>query len=187
MNTQNLIIYRYPIMYQILKELEKDLNFRIIKTLNENSLEKETENLKDYLVITKIKLANTDNQLLLENAPIKIIKLMEIINIEFLKLHFNKQSKIKINQYVVNLNSREMFLNNTKLKLTEKEVNTIIYLSNSGKPVSISELQKNVWQYKSDIETHTVETHIYRLRKKIMSIFCDENFIINNKNGYQIK
>ena len=80
-----------------------------------------------------------------------------------------------------------MRINNSKLKLTEKEINTITYLSNSNKPVSIDELQKNVWSYQSDIETHTVETHIYRLRKKILTTFNDNNFITSEKNGYQIK
>ena len=79
-----------------------------------------------------------------------------------------------------------MLINNTKLKLTEKEINTIIYLSKSNKPVSIDELQEKVWSYQSDIETHTVETHIYRLRKKILKIFNDNEFIVSKKNGYQI-
>jgi DNA-binding response OmpR family regulator len=80
-----------------------------------------------------------------------------------------------------------MLIDSTKLKLTEKEINTIIYLSKSNKPVNINELQKKVWSYQSDMETHTVETHIYRLRKKILSAFNDEEFIISKKNGYQIK
>jgi DNA-binding response OmpR family regulator len=80
-----------------------------------------------------------------------------------------------------------MLSKDRKLKLTEKEVNTIIYLSQVNKPTSIEELQMNVWGYQSDIETHTVETHIYRLRKKILKNFNDENFILSKKNGYQIK
>ena len=80
-----------------------------------------------------------------------------------------------------------MLKNNIKLKLTEKEINTITYLSKSEKPVSIQELQEKVWSYQSDIETHTVETHIYRLRKKILNTFNDKDFIISEKNGYQIK
>ena len=83
--------------------------------------------------------------------------------------------------------SKEFKADNKKLKLTEKEVNTIIYLSKKMKTVSIKELQKNVWRYQSNIETHTVETHIYRLRKKISEIFKDEDFIVSKKNGYQIK
>ena len=80
-----------------------------------------------------------------------------------------------------------MLINGTKLKLTEKEINTITYLSKSKKPVSIDELQAKVWSYQPDIETHTVETHIYRLRKKILKTFNDNEFIISKKNGYQIK
>ena len=79
-----------------------------------------------------------------------------------------------------------MLANNTRLKLTEKEINTITYLSKSNKPVSIEELQEKVWSYQSDMETHTVETHIYRLRKKILNTFKDNEFIISKKNGYQI-
>ena len=109
------------------------------------------------------------------------------MNIEFLKLQFNNQSEMKINNYSIDMNSREMIINNTKLKLTEKEINTITYLFKSKKPVSIDELQSEVWSYHSDIETHTVETHIYRLRKKILNIFNDKEFIISKKNGYQIK
>ena len=109
------------------------------------------------------------------------------MNVQFLKLQFNEQSEIIINDYIINLNSREILLGNIKLKLTEKEINTIIYLSKSNKPVSIDELQEKVWTYQSDIETHTVETHIYRLRKKISSTFEDNEFIISKKNGYQIK
>ena len=73
------------------------------------------------------------------------------------------------------------------LKLTEKEINIIKFLSKSNKPVSVNELQNKVWSYQSDIETHTVETHIYRLRKKILKTFNDNKFIISKKNGYQIK
>ena len=94
---------------------------------------------------------------------------------------------MKVNNYTIDLNSREILNKETRLKLTEKEINTIIYLSKSNKPVSIDELQDKVWSYQSDIETHTVETHIYRLRKKILNTFNDNEFIISKKNGYKIK
>ena len=92
-----------------------------------------------------------------------------------------------VGSYVIDLNSREIVLNNVKLKLTEKEINTITYLSKSNNPVSVEELQEKVWSYQSGIETHTVETHIYRLRKKILNTFDDNAFIVSGKNGYQIK
>ena len=113
--------------------------------------------------------------------------MIEKLNVEFLKLQFNEQSQVIISNYTIDINSRKMFSNNVSLKLTEKEVNTIIYLSKTNKPISINELQSKVWDYHSDIETHTVETHIYRLRKKISKNFLDDNFIISKNNGYQIK
>jgi len=143
--------------------------------------------LNNYLIISNKKYPNNINQLVLENSPIKIFKLVEKINIEFLKIQFSSQSEVKVKNYIIDLNSREMLINNIKLKLTEKEINTITYLSKSSKPVSIDELQEKVWSYQSDIETHTVETHIYRLRKKILKTFNDNEFIISERNGYQIK
>ena len=187
MITQNLIIYKFNTLYHILVELGLDLNFKITFVDSDKSLKEKVKNHSNYLIISNKNYLNLDNQFVLENTPIKISQLVEKINIEFLKLQFNNQSQMKVNNYNINLNSREMIINDTRLKLTEKEINTIIYLSKSKKPVSIDELQAKVWSYQSDIETHTVETHIYRLRKKILNTFNDKEFIISKKNGYQIK
>ncbi|MDA9733213.1 winged helix-turn-helix domain-containing protein [Candidatus Pelagibacter sp.] len=187
MSDQNLIIYKFSGLYQILEELGLDLNFKITYVDNENYLSDSVKNLTNYLVISNKKYLSIDNQFVLDNGPVNIFKLLEKINIEFLKLKFNSQSKVKVNDYIIDLNSREMLIKDNKLKLTEKEINTITYLSKSNKPVSIDELQERVWSYQSDIETHTVETHIYRLRKKILNKFNDKDFIISEKNGYQIK
>jgi hypothetical protein len=184
---QSLIIYKFTLLYHILEELGLDLNFEISFVESENSLNNKVKNLNNYLIISNKKYSNISNQFVLENIPISISKLVEKINIEFLKIQFNSQSQVKLNNYTIDLNSREMLIDSTKLKLTEKEINTIIYLSKSNKPVSIHELQEKVWSYQFDIETHTVETHIYRLRKKILNTFNDNEFIISKKNGYQIK
>ena len=187
MSTQNLIIYKFNELYHILEELGLDLNFNIDYADSENSLNEKVKNSNNHLIISKKKYSDISNQFILDNTPVKIFKLIEKINIEFLKIQYNNQSKVKVNNYTIDLNSREMLTDNTKLKLTEKEINTITYLSKSNKPISIDELQENVWSYQSDIETHTVETHIYRLRKKILNTFDDNEFIISKKNGYQIK
>jgi hypothetical protein len=185
--TQNLIIYKFNSLYHILEELGLDLNFKIIFADTKDSLKDKVINHNNSLIITNTLHADIGNHFVLDDSPINIFKLVEKINIEFLKLQFNNQSQMKVNNYSINLNSREMLKNNTKLKLTEKEINTINYLSKSNRPVSIDELQAKVWSYQSDIETHTVETHIYRLRKKILNSFNDKEFIISKKNGYQIK
>ena len=187
MSIQNLIIYNFSSLYHILEEIGLDLNFNIISVDNENSLNEQVSNLNNYLVISNKRHLNISNQFVLDKIPINIFKLVEKINIEFLKIQFNSQSEVIVNKYIIDLNSREMLINNKKLKLTEKEINTITYLSKSNKPVSIDELQEKVWSYQSDMETHTVETHIYRLRKKILNTFNDNEFIISKKNGYQIK
>ena len=186
MSVQNLIIYKFKGLYQILDELNSDLNINVISLDNEKSLKEKIKHLNSFLIISNKKYLSLNNQFILENKPIKIFKLIEKINIEFLKYQFNNQSDVKVGSYVIDLNSREIVSKNVKLKLTEKEINTIIYLSKSNNPVSVEELQEKVWSYQSDLETHTVETHIYRLRKKILKTFNDNDFIISKKDGYHI-
>jgi hypothetical protein len=186
-SVQNLIIYKFSTLYQILEEISSDLNFNISFVDNENSLNDKINNLNHYLIASNKKYSYVDAQFVLNNLPINIFKLVEKINIEFLKQQFSSQSKFQISKYTIDLNSRELLLNSLKLKMTEKEINTIIYISKSNKPIRIDELQEKVWGYQSEIETHTVETHIYRLRKKILNTFNDNDFIISKKDGYQIK
>ena len=186
MNNQTLIVYQFSTLHQILKELHHIFNFDIVEAENSQLLKTKIKDLKNYIIITKKNVLNLEHQVIFNFGPVKIYKLVEIINIELMKKNFNIQSSISIKSYTINQNSREMSSKDKNLKLTEKEVNTIIYLSKFKKPVNSEELEKNVWQYQSNIETHTVETHIYRLRKKILRKFNDDNFIISKKNGYQI-
>jgi len=186
-NIQNLIIYKFSKLYKILEELELDLNFNILFSDNENSLKEKVKKFGNYLIISNEKYLDIGNYFVLDDEPISISKLIERINIEFLKLQFNNQSELKVNNYIIDFNSRNISFKNKILKLTEKEINTIIYLSKSNKAVSVDELQNKVWSYQSEIETHTVETHIYRLRKKFLNTFKDDKFIISEKDGYKIK
>ena len=187
MNNQILLIHNFDKLFEILNELKNFFNFEIkkvsIEDLNQNIFDKNY----NILVFSKEKKLNITNQFIYNKFPIKILDFIERINIEFIKLKFNKQSLIIINRYNIDLNSREMFYRKKSLKLTEKECEIIIYLSKSTQPVSINELEQNVWDYSSKLETHTVETHIYRLRKKIFKTFGEKNFILSKKNGYEIK
>ena len=186
MSNQNLIIYNFKSLYLILEELEENLNFKILDVSNIKELNDKIKNSKNYLIISRKKMNDFDNQFVLDNIPIKISKLIEKINIQSLKTQYNDKSEFKINQYTIDLNSRELIEKNIKLKLTEKEANIIVYLFQSDNSVSVDRLQFDVWGYRSNLETHTVETHVYRLRKKILKKFNDNNFIISNKNGYKI-
>ena len=186
MNDQNLLIYESKILYDILNELNEFLNFKIINVSKKQFYDLNLSNFNNYLILTTIKNLEFSKVLNIKSFPIKYSTLLEKINIEFLKQKFNKQSNINIGSYVININSRELIANNLKLKLTEKEINAVIYLAEKKKPVGINELQEKVWSYQSELETHTVETHIHRLRKKIKEKFKDDNLIISSKNGYQI-
>ena len=191
---QNVFIINFNSLYEILDEIKENLSFKIIKIKNEEDL---TNNLNldkiDFLVISK-----TDYKLLLNNnitdknfldfndLPLSLKKLLELINIKLIKLKFNQQSKLVIKGYDLNLNSKFLSKDNLKLKLTEKEIEIILYLNNTKIKHNVADLQKNIWGYSADMETHTVETHIYRLRKKISDLFDDEKFILSHKNGYFI-
>jgi hypothetical protein len=184
MNNQKLIIYEFEELYKILLEINNDENL-IIKKASKNDIS-DFISQPNTLILTQKKISSLDNQIIFDGFPIPILKLLEKINTQFLKINFNKTSDIMIGSYKFNLNSREMSQSNLKLKLTEKEINSIIYLFNSKDVVKIDELQSKVWGYQPELETHTVETHIYRLRKKILQKFNDENFILTNKSGYEI-
>ena len=184
MNNQKLIIYEFEELYKILIEINNDVNL-IIKKASKNDIS-DFISQPNTLILTQKKISSLDNQIIFDGFPVPILKLLEKINTQFLKINFNKTSDIMIGSYKFNLNSREMSQSNLKLKLTEKEINSIIYLFNSKDVVKIDELQSKVWGYQPELETHTVETHIYRLRKKISKKFSDENFILTNKSGYKI-
>ena len=187
MNKQNLIIYDFNELFSILREIKSNLNFNLLNVSKKEFSELKLDNLSSYLIITKKKIQNIENQIVLNNYPLKITKIIEIININFLKIKFIQQSDIDLGFYKLNLNSRKIFNDKNELSLTEKEANIIIFLKKSEKPVSIDELQRQVWGHNSKLETHTVETHIYRLRKKISNKFNNHDFIKSTKLGYNIK
>ena len=185
MSSRILIIYEYQILYQVLNEISESLNFEITQSNSKDLKELKYDPKNNYLIVSKKKIEGIKNSLILENVQIKLEKLIEIINIKFLKNKFLDQSNIKIGEYDLNLNSRKISSGDKILNLTERETNLIIFIKDE-KNVTIKELQKMVWDYSPDLETHTVETHIYRLRKKMKETFGDENFILNTSNGYSI-
>ena len=191
---QNVFIINFNSLYEILDEIKENLSFKIIKFENEENFKKKLDLDKiDYLVISKTdhKLLLNDNItdknfLDLNDLPLSLKKLLELINIKLIKLKFNQQSNVIIKGYELNLNSKFFSKGNLNLKLTEKEIEVILYLNNTKIKHNVAELQRNIWGYSADMETHTVETHIYRLRKKISDLFEDEKFILSHKNGYFI-
>tara|TARA_B100001559_G_C16179129_1_gene474547 strand:- start:105 stop:668 length:564 start_codon:yes stop_codon:yes gene_type:complete len=187
MNKQNLIIYDFNELFFILNEIKKDLNFNLINVSKKEFSDLNFFQLNSYLIVSKKEISKVQNQIVLKNLPLEISKIIETININFLKIKFNQQSDIDVGNYKLNLNSRKIFYDSKELSLTEKEADIIIFLKNSKKSVSIDELQTHVWGHSSKLETHTVETHIYRLRKKISNKFNNNDFIISTKLGYNIK
>ena len=187
MSNQSLIIYENKILYEIFFEIKEFLKFELLFMSKKEIFDINYKKVDNYIILTNKKIPDLENQLNLEKVPLKISQLVEKINITFLKIKFNKQSNFKIKNYNVDLNSREIILGNKKMRLTEKEITTILYLYNSNNEVTVDELQNKVWNYQKELETHTVETHIHRLRKKIFQMFNDNNFIISKKNGYQIE
>ena len=183
--TKKLIILRYKELFNILEEIKENFEFKLEFYEKERELENlENDNLSDYLVITKKKLSNLKKQIIIDKSPININDLIQILNINFLKSKFIEQSKIDLGRYNLDLNSRILNQNEKELELTEKESSILIFLKQSKDPVKINQLQEKVWGYNSQLETHTVETHVYRLRKKISDKFSDNEFIISDKKGY---
>ena len=185
MNIKTLIIYEYQTLYEILTEIKEFLNFKILNTNKKNFEKLEFNELGDYLILRSKNSFTLENSLVLNDLPIKLDKLTQIININFLKNNFAKKSEIKIGKYILDLNSRKIIFENQYINLTERETDLIIFIK-SNNNVTIKELQNSVWGYSSELETHTVETHIYRLRKKMNEKFNDDKFIQNTEKGYKI-
>tara|TARA_B110000503_G_scaffold105774_1_gene157845 strand:+ start:510 stop:1097 length:588 start_codon:yes stop_codon:yes gene_type:complete len=192
---QNVFIINFNSLYEILDEIKEDLSFKIIKFANEDDFIKNPDlDIANSLIISKtnqkilVKKNVTEKNLLSFNDfPSPLDKFLELINIQLIKLKFNHQSKININDYELNLNSKFFSKDGLFLKLTEKEMEIILYLNQNKTKHDVIDLQKNIWGYSPDMETHTVETHIYRLRRKISNKFNDENFILSHKRGYFIE
>ena len=204
----NIILVECNPLYQILFEIKNNFLFEmknfILKDLNNadltNSIILSKFIHKDYLLENKnieqkkiiFLLKKNENFNKINNTqyifyPFNIYDLVEKINAELIKQKYNDQSFIKILNYSLDINSRIISNDSGRLKLTEREVDIILFLNDHKKPQKVNVLQNQVWKYSSELETHTVETHIYRLRKKIINTFKDDNFILSDENGYFIK
>ena len=183
--SKKLIIFQNKELFNILDEIIENFEFKLQFCEKEKDLKSlDNENSKDYLVISKKKISNLNNQIIIDKFPLNIKELNQILNINFLKSKFNEQSKISLGIYNLDLNSRILKKDSKELELTEKECSILVFLRKSKQPVKINLLQEKVWGYNSELETHTVETHIYRLRKKIFDKFSDNEIIISDQKGY---
>ena len=198
MNKQVVNFVQLTKLYNILNEIKNFLHFDIknyvnkddfFQELNKNSSLNQstiaTNSIENFKSNTK--KIDIRNVLVFDNFPIQLNKIIDQINIQLIKQKYDFQSKISIKNYNLNLNSRIISKNEKDLKLTEREIDIILFLKKQNQPKKIEVLQNEIWHYSSDLETHTVETHIYRLRKKIKDQFKDENFIVSYKDGYSIE
>ncbi len=212
MSNLTISIFDNIIFYQIINEIKSLLKFQIKhytdidlcmkdakrenfiliffpKEKNKSYLHVNKINSLPLLVITKSSESyNISANKLMEKLemPFSILEFEKKIISLFAKNEFNKNSLIHLRDFIVDKNERKIKKNNIELQLSEKEINFLILFSQNKNPISKNYLLKNVWNYSTESETHTVETHIHRLRKKILQKFGDKNFIQNNNKGYYI-
>ncbi len=197
MHSQKLHILNIPELDKIFIEIKDYFNFDVHYISEKKGLIKKIDQDKKFLVNSIILVNLKDFHALkskidekqiycITKFPIKISNLIDQLNARLLQQNYSAKSNIIINKYILDINSRILKKTYNELKLTEREIDTILFLKNENKPVSVDLLQKKVWKYGEDLETHTVETHIYRLRKKIKDTFNDNSFINSKKDGYII-
>ena len=197
MHSQKLHILNIPELDKIIIEIKDYFNFDVHYINEKKDLIKKIDEDKKFLVnsiilvnqkdLSSLKGKTDEKQIhCITKFPIKISNLIDQLNARFIQQNYSAQSNININKYILDINSRILKKSGNELKLTEREIDTIIFLKNENKPVKVDVLQKKVWKYAEDLETHTVETHIYRLRKKIKETFNDDKFIKSKKDGYII-
>ena len=166
---------------------EKEFN-GVICHEHEHDKLKKIINIKDCLKVLacskKSKIQENFDHII--NLPTSIKEMNRIIEDIFAKKRFNKNSSIEVKSYILDKNEKKLVKKNNIAILTEKEIQLIELFLNSEKPISKKNILSFVWNYSSDADTHTVETHIYRLRKKIKDKFLDEEFILNDKDGYYL-
>ena len=188
---KNIFIINSKSLYDIFHEVKALLNFNVFK-FNEKDFISNEHFKEPNLVFLSYSLKDTNSFkkldknkiILLDNSPLSLMKIIEKINLLLLKINYQQKSEIKVKDYILDLNSKTINKDNKKIKLTEKELEIILFLDSKNTSQKISKLQNKIWKYNEDLETHTVETHIYRLRKKIDKEFGDNNFISSDKEGY---
>ena len=196
MVNQKLYIINLSNFYNIISELKEHIGYEVFRFDNKeiffdkyDNKSISTENAifivreKDYNFF--VKNINED-QIIKLKPPINIFAFIENLNVRFIQKKYQDQSNVNVKDFFLDINSRELKKGISSLKLTERETDMILFLSNSNKPVNVETLEKEICQYSSELETHTVETHIYRLRKKIKAEFGNDDLIKSNKNGYTI-
>ena len=191
MNKSSLNILNFKTLYNIFFETKNFHNLNLCEYHNENDLIEGLKKQKNSVIISRAQISNQSvNQkqiILIEHYPLNFSSLIDQINSKFLMQQYDLQSNYEIKNYKVDLNSRTISRKDKELKLTQREIEVILFLRKNKQPINVNTLQKEVWGYSEDLETHTVETHIYRLRKKLKNIFDDDNFIESLKDGYSIK
>ena len=196
MVNQKLYIINLSNFYNIISELQEHIGYEILKfdskeiffdkyesknVSTENSILVVHEKEYDFFV----KNLNKD-QIIKLKPPVNIFTFIENLNVRFIQKKYQDQSNVNVKDFFLDINSRELKKGKSSLKLTERETDMILFLNNSKQPVNVETLEKEIWQHSSELETHTVETHIYRLRKKIKAEFGNNDLIKSNKNGYTI-
>ena len=194
---KEVIIKMNILFFENLSDCLKNIKDNIIKNIivthlsNFESIEQsgfKIDNLIFYLASKKnnINVKTKFQRYELIYCPFDLNNFIEKINLAHIKSRFLINSKVKLLNYTINLNAREIVVGQNKLKLTEREKDFLLFLKNSKKPQAIRNILESVWGYSKRMETHTVETHVHRLRKKFLDSFNDNNFIKNNKKGYYI-
>ena len=191
MEKPSLNILNFKILYNIFFETKNFHNLDLYEYKNEKDLAEGIKQQKNSIIISKVPIINQSINkkqiIIIEDYPLNFFSLIDKINSTLLMQQYDFQSNYEIKDYKMDLNSRIINKKDQELKLTQREIEVILFLQKNKKPIDVNTLQKQVWGYSKDLETHTVETHIYRLRKKIKKTFDDENFIESLKEGYLIR
>ena len=196
MVNQKLYIINLSNFYDIISELKEHIDYELLKFENKeiffDKFKTKSISIENSILVVPeseynlfVKNINED-QIIKYKPPINIIKFIENLNVKFIQKKYQDQSNINVKDFFLDTNSRELKKDKIVLKLTERETDMILFLNKSKKPVNVTTLEKEIWQHSSELETHTVETHIYRLRKKIKAEFGNDDLIKSNKDGYII-
>ena len=196
MVNQKLYIINLSNFYDIINELKEHIDYELLKFDNKeiffSKYKSESISTENSILVVHEKEYNffvkniNEDQIIKFKPPVNIFTFIENLNVKFIQKKYQDQSNVNVKDFFLDINSRELKKGKLSLKLTERETDMILFLNKSKKPVNVETLEKEIWHHSSELETHTVETHIYRLRKKIKAEFGSDELILSNKDGYTI-
>ena len=186
-------VQTYNSLADISESEGSDIGFFIVSKSTLSEAVKKAQNMTCFAIFDSSIDLKEDQKTEFFSVFERPVRLGRVVQSVKLYLHQKEQrdslKPIKMGRFILDPKASHLQHGDKKsfIKLTEKEQEMLLYLySQKGTPVSRQTLLDNVWGYADGVETHTLETHIYRLRRKIENDPAAPQFLMTDEKGYYL-